>query len=281
MNNLKQQTIKDIVSIEGITLHTGCRAKLVFKPAKNNTGFVFVRTDLPDTPQVRAIGTNVTKVERGTTIEENGAVIHTVEHVLASLISQDLDNVIIEMNMPEPPICDGSSLPFIQKLQEAGSVEQEEKRQFFELSTPQEIQNEHSSIRVEPSNHFKISCSVQYGQLEPQSYSLDITRKNFTEQLAKARTFCNYDELNYLTSKGLAKGGSLHNALIIYGETIFSHQKARYDDELVRHKMLDIVGDFALLGKYPRFHIIADKPGHPTNVTMVKKLLELQEKGTT
>ena len=263
--------------MRGIALHTGYRARLTFYPAEVNTGIIFRRADLPGKPIVRALGTNVTEVMRGTTIKEGEAVIHTVEHVLAALISQGVDNVIVEMDRPEPPIADGSSLPFIKLIQEAGIVEQDAERDYFVVQEPAFLEMEHAIINVVPDDKFRISCTVKYdqSQLDVQYLTMEVTPESFIKELSEARTFCMYFELEHLMKAGLIRGGSLDNATVIHGSTILSKDGLRYPDEFVRHKMLDIVGDFALLGKPLKGHIIAVKPGHPSNVTMLMQFADV------
>jgi len=266
--------------MRGIALHTGFRARLTFFPAEVNSGIIFRRSDLPGKPTVRAIGTNVTEVQRGTTIEEGDAVINTVEHVLAALVSQGVDNIVVEMDRPEPPIADGSSMPFIKLIREAGVVEQDAPREYFEVKESVYMEMEHAIINVVPDDKFRISCTVKYdqSQLDTQYLTMEVTPDSFVNELSEARTFCMYSELEYLMKAGLIRGGSLDNATVIHGDTILSKDGLRYPDEFVRHKMLDIVGDFALLGRPMKGHIIAVKPGHPSNVMTVQKLLELEKK---
>ncbi|WDE98393.1 UDP-3-O-acyl-N-acetylglucosamine deacetylase [Lentisphaera profundi] len=277
MNPDKQHTIEKSASLTGIALHTGHRARLTFQPAPINTGVIFRRMDLPGKPEVHAIGTNVTEVMRGTTIEDGPAVIHTVEHVLAALMSRGIDNIYVEMDRPEPPIADGSSMPFLNILKEAGRIEQDAVREYFTIDEVQTIEMEHALITVVPDDKFRISCTVKYDQsiLDTQYLSMTVTEKSFETDLSEARTFCSYFELEHLMKAGLIRGGSLDNATVIHGGTIYSKDGLRFDDEFVRHKMLDIVGDFSLLGKPLKAHIIAAKPGHPSNVTMVQKMLKL------
>ena len=279
MNLDKQHTIKKPASFSGIALHTGHRASLTFKPAEANAGILFRRMDLPGKPTVRAIGTNVTEVMRGTTIEDGDAVVNTVEHVLAALMTRHIDNVIVEMDKPEPPIADGSSMPFLKVLKEAGTVEQDAVREYFTVDSVQTLEMDHALITVVPDDKFRISCTVKYDQsiLDTQYLSMEVTGESFENELSEARTFCSYHELEYLMKAGLIRGGSLDNATVIHGGTIYSKDGLRYPDEFVRHKMLDIVGDFALLGKPLKAHIIAVKPGHPSNVTMVQQMLNITQ----
>lgn len=281
MNPELQHTLKGRATYSGMALHTGLRAKLSMLPAAENTGFIFRRIDLPGKPEVRAYGPNVTEVMRGTTLQQGEAIVNTVEHVLAALISQGVDNCVIEMDRPEPPIADGSSLPFIKIIDEVGIVAQEAEREYFTVDKPFHIEMEHALITVIPDDKFRITCSVKYDQspMDCQFLSMEVTPETFRKELSEARTFCIYYELEHLMKHGLIKGGSLDNANVIHGDVIYSKEGLRYRDELVRHKMLDIVGDFALLGKPLKAHIIAVKPGHPSNVTTVQKLLKLKEEG--
>ncbi len=278
MNPDKQHTIENSASFSGISLHTGHRAKLTFLPAPIDTGVIFRRIDLPGKPEVHAIGTHATDVERATTLKDGDAVIHTVEHVLAALMSRGIDNVFVEMDRPEPPIADGSSMPFLNVLKEAGCVEQDAEREYFTIDEVQTLEMDHALITVVPDDKFRISCTVKYDQsvLDTQYLSMTVDQESFETGLSEARTFCSYHELEYLMNAGLIKGGSLDNATVIHGGTIYSKDGLRYEDEFVRHKMLDIVGDFSLLGKPLKAHIIAVKPGHPSNVTMVQKMLKLK-----
>ena len=276
----KQRTIKKPISYQGIALHTGFRAKLTFRPAEENSGISFRRTDLPGKPTVKACGTNVTEVMRGTTIEDGDCVVNTVEHVLAALVSQGVDNVMVDMDRPEPPIADGSSMPFIELIEEAGVIEQDAEREYFIVDKPYYLEMDHAIINVVPDDKFRISCTVKYdqSQLDTQYLTMEVTADSFKKELSEARTFCMYFELEYLMKAGLARGGSLDNANVIHGSTTLSKDGLRYPDEIVRHKMLDIVGDFCLLGRPMKGHIIAIKPGHPSNVTMVQQLLQEAKK---
>jgi len=276
-----QKTLAGPASYSGIALHTGQRARITFMPAPADSGIVFRRVDLPGRPEVQAIGSNVTEVMRGTTIKNGDAVIHTVEHVIAALVSQGIDNCLIEMDRSEPPIADGSSMPFIEVIDQAGIVELGVPRRYFRVTRPHFLELKHALITLVPDDKFRISCTVKYdqSQLDVQFYQCEVTPETFRKELSRARTFCSLSELDQLMKAGLIRGGSLDNANIIDGSCIFSKDGLRYPDELVRHKMLDIVGDFALLGRPLKGHIVAVKSGHPSNVTMVQKLLQLEKEG--
>jgi UDP-3-O-acyl N-acetylglucosamine deacetylase len=272
---MNQCTIGHRVTYSGIALHTGVRAQLAFMPAPVNTGVWFQRVDLPGKPLVQAIASNVTAVTRGTTIESGPAKVCTVEHILAALNAYGVDNVIVEMDDVEPTIADGSSLPFVEMIEKVGVVEQSEPRRVFEVDRVYEYSDGETSVRLEPHDSFKISCRVQYHEtvLDKQEFSTEITAKHFRNELCEARTFCLYREIEGLMNAGLIKGGSLDNAVVIKDGVILSKDGVRYPNEIVRHKMLDIVGDIYLLGCSIRGHYIADRPGHPSNVALAQLIM--------
>lgn len=276
MNYKKQHTIGRPVSYSGIALHTGVRANLTILPGAPNTGIIFRRIDLPGQPEVLAHGNQVTEMRRATTIEDGAAKVHTVEHILAALHAFAIDNAVVEMDDSEPPIADGSSLPFIELMDEAGITEQEAPRRAFIVREPVEWEENGTKIRLEPAENLRITCHVQYNEsaMDDQVFALDITKESFCKELASARTFCLYREIEGLMAAGLIKGGSLDNAVVLHEGVILSKNGLRYSNEQVRHKMLDCVGDFFLLGSTLQAHIIADRPGHAANVTMVQKLLK-------
>ena len=276
MNGQRQKTVVKPVSYSGIALHTGVRATVTFKPAEENFGIWFRRIDVEGAPMVQALASNVIGVQRGTTIRDGDATVHTVEHVLAALNACGVDNAIVEMNDAEPPIADGSSKPFIDMIAESGVIEQNAERRFFVVKETINFEMGCANIRIEPCDHFKISCKVGYGEsaLDEQELTLDVTNETFANEMCEARTFCLYREIEGLMAAGLIKGGSLDNAVVIQDGAIMSKDGLRYPDELVRHKMLDIVGDFYLLGCRLKGHVIAEKPGHPSNVSMAQKIMQ-------
>ncbi|MGL4854635.1 MAG: UDP-3-O-acyl-N-acetylglucosamine deacetylase, partial [Lentisphaeria bacterium] len=194
---MNQCTLGKKVKYSGIALHTGVRAELTFVPAEVNTGIRFCRVDLPGMPEVRALATNVVGVQRGTTIQEGEAKVWTVEHILAALNAMGVDNLIVEMDDAEPTIADGSSWPFIQMIKEAGIVEQDALRRYFEIDRVYEFIEGETKVRIEPAEDFRISCKVQYNEtpLDKQEYSTVITAETFEKELSYARTFCLYREI--------------------------------------------------------------------------------------
>lgn len=295
----KQKTLKEEISLSGIGLHTGQEVVLTMKPAKENTGFVFVRTDLEGTPQVEADANYVTTTERGTTLEKSGVKIHTCEHVLAALVGMDLDNVILEMNNAEPPIMDGSSKFFIEAIEKAGIVEQEAHREYLTITEVMSYTDPEtgSEITIIPSENYEITTMVDFGTkvLGTQNATLK-NISDFKEEISSARTFCFLHELEMLLDHGLVKGGDLSNAIVyvdkeltsetseklkkVFGKDdvsirsngILDNLTLNYPNEAARHKLLDVIGDLALVGVRIKGKVFANKPGHFVNTQFAKKL---------
>lgn len=276
-NEERQRTLGATVSASGIALHTGNRVKITLKPAAPNTGIRFRRTDLPGQPEVQAHVSNVVDTRRGTTISEGAASVHTVEHLLAAANALGLDNALVEMAGPEPPVGDGSSVIFVELLKEAGLVEQDAPRAYITLDHPYWYSNGETHVVALPDSVFRLSCSVKYNAtiLDCQYLSLEVNEDNFLNQLQKARTFCLFHEIEFLIRNNLIRGGSLDNAVVIKGDAILSKDGLRYPDEFVRHKTLDMVGDLFLLGARLKAHVIGIKPGHPANVELARRIAGL------
>jgi UDP-3-O-acyl N-acetylglucosamine deacetylase len=276
----KQNTIGKPVCFSGIALHTGARAILNMIPAPENSGIVFRRIDLPGKPEVRACANNVTDVRRGTTISEGDGFVVTVEHVMASLNAFEIDNVLVEMDGAEPPIGDGSALPYLNMIKEAGIVPQDAEAKYWAPKENIVIENGVTQLILIPHDKLKITCMISFGgtPLDTQFQTFEINSGVFEEEIASARTFCLFKELEQLLAMGLVKGGSLDNAVVIHDGAIICKDGLRYQDELVRHKMLDIIGDIYLTGRRIKAHIIAVKPGHPTNVQMAQMIIKQMEK---
>ncbi len=271
-----QNTIKSEAAISGIALHTGVRIHLRMKPAPENTGIVFRRTDMPGAPEVRAYAPNVIDVRRATTIAApSKAYVVTVEHIMAAFHAAGVDNAYVEMDNAEPPVADGSAGPYFKMIKEAGIQEQNAPAQFWTTDAPLYVENGATSMVVLPSDTFRISCTVAFGEtaLGTQFHSLEVTPENFERELGPCRTFVAYRDLAQLIAAGLAKGGSLDNAVILHDGAIISNDGLRFPNELVRHKIMDMVGDLYLTGKRVRAHVIAIKPGHSTNVQLAKLML--------
>lgn len=270
-----QTTVGHEVNLEGTGLHTGIRSRVAFKPAAADTGIIFVRTDLPTKPQVRATVQNVVDVVRGTTLGWADVRVYTVEHILAALHGFGIDNAYVELDNVEPPVGDGSAKIFAQMLQEAGLKTLEAPRQFLSLGEPIQYADQKTVIRAEPSPEFSMECSISYDHplIKHQSYSVVIEPETFSREIAPARTFCFDYEVETLKRAGLAKGGSLENAVVIGMDKFYSQEKnLRFPEEFVRHKMLDLLGDLYLLGTPLKARVIADRCGHGHNINFVKLL---------
>jgi UDP-3-O-[3-hydroxymyristoyl] N-acetylglucosamine deacetylase/3-hydroxyacyl-[acyl-carrier-protein] dehydratase len=268
----KQRTLAQSVSLTGGTLHTGGHVTLTLHPAPTGHGYKFRRIDLPDEPMIEAKAEHVKTVERATTLVEGNAKIHTVEHVLSALAGMRVDNVLIEMNANEPPIGDGSALPYVDLIKRAGIVEQKEERTLFDVNEPIHLESKTGSIMtLFPGSGFRISC-IQVGPQGrfTQYLSLEITPEIYEKEIAPARTFVFYEEVKELMDKGLIKGGSIENALVVRGDSVLSKEPLRFADEFVRHKILDIIGDLALVGRPLQGHVVAIRPGHGPNTELAR-----------
>ncbi|MGO8839439.1 MAG: bifunctional UDP-3-O-[3-hydroxymyristoyl] N-acetylglucosamine deacetylase/3-hydroxyacyl-ACP dehydratase [Limisphaerales bacterium] len=277
MSNLRvlnQQTLNRPASFSGTGLHSGNRVNMTILPAPPNSGVRFRRVDLEGKPEIEARVENVAETNRSTTLARGNVKVHTVEHVLAALAGYGVDNAIIELDANEPPIADGSSREFCKIIQDAGLSPQVEKREPYSPSEPIELESGETMMTLFPDEVFKITCtSADKKGRFTQFYSTEITPKTWEKELSHARTFCFYEEIEYLIKNGLIRGGSLENAVVIRDDAVLTTEPLRYPEEFVRHKMLDIVGDLSLLGRPIRGHLIAVKPSHTANCEFVRQVL--------
>jgi UDP-3-O-[3-hydroxymyristoyl] N-acetylglucosamine deacetylase/3-hydroxyacyl-[acyl-carrier-protein] dehydratase len=302
-----QRTIKKPASLSGVGLHTGNQTTVTFKPAPVDHGIVFVRTDLPGSPEIPADIDHVIDITRGTTLKKGEAKVYTVEHVLATLAGLELDNLRVELDSSEPPVGDGSASPFVEAILKAGIQQQDSPKNYLEIDTPLFYSegNRGIDLVVVPSDDLRITFMVDYRNpaLGTQYTSLVSLEKEFVEEFAPARTFCFFHELEQLYREGLAKGGSIHNALVICDENncearieelkqmygvkedifigktgILNDVPLRFPNEPCRHKALDLLGDLYLLGVPLKGHVLAARSGHAANVALVRKLREQYEK---
>ena len=303
----KKRTVARDASITGVGLHTGEGCTITFKPTGPDHGIKFVRADMPDSPLIPADIDHVIDISRGTTIGIGEARVHTVEHALAALTGLGIDNVLIEMSGPEPPVGDGSALPFVRALQEAGFEDFDEDKEYLEVDTPTSYSepDRKVDIVVTPSDDFRITFLIDYANpaLGTQYTSLVDLEKEFAEEFAPSRTFCFLSEVEMLKGQGLIKGGGLDNAVIIYDSTagqvevdrikkalnlkgeafvgktgIINDVPLRFYNEPVRHKAVDLIGDLTLIGVPIKGHVLAARSGHKANVALVKKLRSLYQK---
>src|ERR1700704_2000237 len=274
MSSEPQQTLARSASVSGTSLHTGEKVTLKLQPAPVDFGLKFRRKDLQDEPTIDARIDNLKTVERATTIGEGSVRVHTVEHVVSSLSAMGVDNAIIEMDANEPPIGDGSAEPYVELIKKAGIVAQETPRRIFDVREPIHVETKNGSLLVIlPDPKFRISCTqAGPGGKFTQYLSTEITPAIYEREIAPARTFVYYEDVEQLMEKNLIKGGSLENAIVVRGEAVMSKEPLRFPDEFVRHKIVDIIGDLALFGQRIRGHVIAVKPGHGANAELVRAL---------
>jgi UDP-3-O-[3-hydroxymyristoyl] N-acetylglucosamine deacetylase/3-hydroxyacyl-[acyl-carrier-protein] dehydratase len=294
-----QHTISKPVSLRGVGIHTGQEVNLTFKPTKENQGYVFCRVDLPEKPLIEANINFVVNTDRGTNLDKNGIKIRTSEHVLAALVGMEIDNILIELDAPEPPIMDGSSKYFVEALKKAGIKKQDAVREEYVVKEPISYYDEDSGsdITVIPSENYEVTAMVDFGTkiLGTQN----ATMKNisqFNDEFSNARTFSFLHEIEMLLDNGLIKGGDLNNAIVyvdkelsdetmlklkkafnkeklsVQSNGILDNLKLHYPNEAARHKLLDVIGDLALLGTRIKGKVIANKPGHYVNTMFAKHL---------
>jgi UDP-3-O-[3-hydroxymyristoyl] N-acetylglucosamine deacetylase/3-hydroxyacyl-[acyl-carrier-protein] dehydratase len=273
-----QHTVGKTASFSGTSLHTGEKVSLKLHPAPIGHGIKFKRKDLQDEPTIDARIDNLKTVERATTIGEGPVRVHTVEHVLAALSGMDVDNAIVEMDANEPPIGDGSAQPYIDLIKRAGVTAQEEPRKFFDVREPMHVESKTGALLILlPDEKFRISCTQAGPDNRFAQYlSTEVTPAVFEREIAPARTFVFYEDVEPLMEKNLIKGGSLENAIVVRGEAVLSKEPLRFADEFVRHKILDIIGDLALIGRRIRGHVVAVKPGHAVNADLARALAREQ-----
>src|SRR4051812_5998236 len=269
-----QHTLGKPAPLSGTSLHTGAKVSVKMQPATVDSGIKFKRVDLQDEPTIDATIGNVKTVERATTIGEGSIRVHTVEHVLSALAGLGVDNAVVEMDANEPPICDGSALPYVEAIRKAGVVPQETPRLLFHVREPISVQTASGSLLVLlPDDEFRISCTQAGPENRfTQFISTSVTPAIYERDIAPARTFVYYEDVQALMEMNLIKGGSLENAIVVRGESVLSKEPLRFPDEFVRHKILDIIGDLSLIGQRIRGHIVAVKPGHGVNAELATLL---------
>ncbi|HEX6062961.1 MAG TPA: bifunctional UDP-3-O-[3-hydroxymyristoyl] N-acetylglucosamine deacetylase/3-hydroxyacyl-ACP dehydratase [Longimicrobiales bacterium] len=278
--NQKQQTISKQVTLEGVGLHTGKTAHLRFLPGAPDSGIRFRRTDLPDAGEIPADLEQVVSTDRGTSLGTGEARMHTVEHLLAAVVARAIDNLIIEADGPEIPILDGSFKPFYDVLQSAPLEVQDAPARYIELREAVTAQGPAGATYVAvPDEQFRISATIEFDHplIRRQFASFVIGDGQFAEQVAPARTFGFMREAEELYKRGLVKGVTLSNAIVL-NETGLEHGTLRFADEFVRHKIGDVVGDFALLGRRVKAHVVADRPSHAGNLALARAMAAAQGK---
>lgn len=261
------------MTYSGVGLHSGNRVSMAFLPAPPNTGIRFRRIDLNGKPEIEARVENVSETARSTTLSKGNAKVQTVEHVLAAFAGCEVDNAVVELDANEPPIADGRAREYTRMIEEVGLVAQAERREPFKLTAPIELQVGETIMNVFPHDRFKITCtSADKAGRFTQVYSVEVSPETWKKELAHARTFCFYEEIEHLIKNGLIKGGSLENAVVIREDAVLTTEPLRYTEEFVRHKMLDIVGDLSLVGRPICAHVVAVRPGHAANCELARQI---------
>jgi UDP-3-O-[3-hydroxymyristoyl] N-acetylglucosamine deacetylase len=275
----RQQTLAKNVALSGTGVHSGKKNHIMVKPARENHGIKFRRVDLPGTQDIPALFKRVVDTSLATVLGVNGAIVSTIEHLMASFAGLGIDNALVEMDEYEMPIMDGSAKEFTRAFAAAGIVSQDLPRHVMIIKKPIRIQHDDKFVEVQPAPGFKITCSIEFDHalIGRQCITFDRTRNDFEKEVSHARTFGFIQDLELLKRFSLGKGGSLDNAIVIDQDRILNSEGLRYPDEFVRHKLLDSLGDFALLGMPIQGHIISHKSGHTLNHMFIQKLLDTKD----
>jgi UDP-3-O-[3-hydroxymyristoyl] N-acetylglucosamine deacetylase len=272
---MKQRTLRGSISAEGIGLFSGEKVSITLRPAKENSGIVFKRVDLPHQPNLPARSDYVQATPRCTIIGSGKVIVQTVEHLLAALRAYNIDNVLIEISGGEVPIFDGSSRHFVELIEKAGIQELEAEKKVFKLKAPIFWSQGDIHLIALPSNEYRISYTLHYphsSTIGTQFYTFVLDQEGFKNEIASCRTFSIYEEIAPMIEKGLVKGGSLDNAIIIKGGAIVNPEGLRYPEEMARHKILDLIGDLSLVPPFLA-HVVAVRSGHSSNNAFAKELL--------
>ena len=277
---IKQRTLKNVIRATGVGLHTGGKIYLTLRPAAVDTGIVFQRVDIDPAVDILAAPTNVTDTRLSTTLEQNGIKISTVEHLMSAFAGLGIDNAFVEVSAPEVPIMDGSAGPFVFLLQSAGIFEQNSFKKFIRIKKPLRVEDGDKWVEFKPFNGFKVSFSIDFDhpvlQQSKQVATVDFSSTSFVKEVSRARTFGFMEDLEALRNAGLAQGGSYQNAIVMDRFHILNDEGLRYNDEFVKHKVLDAIGDLYLLGHPLIGAFNAHKSGHALNNRLLRQLLSDQ-----
>ena len=272
----KQRTLMNEVGCTGIGLHTGEKVKINIRPAPANSGIKFIRTDLKGRPEVEVRFDNVFDTTLATTIGTNGCKVSTIEHLMAAFFGLGIDNAVVELDGPEVPIMDGSAAPFVFLIKSGDVREQKSPKQFIVIKKPFKVDDGNRSVCIYPSKELKITYMIdfQHPLLRNQEYELTFSGRDFVREISTARTFGFMKDVETLKKNGFARGGSLDNAVVIDDFRIINEDGLRFDDEFVRHKILDFIGDISIVGSPIIGHFVVKKSGHFLNQHMLRKLME-------
>jgi UDP-3-O-[3-hydroxymyristoyl] N-acetylglucosamine deacetylase len=276
-----QRTLKNVIRATGVGLHTGEKVYLTLRPAPIDTGIVFRRIDLPESPEIRACPEHVTDTRLSTTIEANGARVSTVEHLMSAFAGLGIDNAYVDLTAPEVPIMDGSAGPFVFLIQSAGIAEQSAPKRFIRIKRPVAIEEGDKWARFEPFDGFKVTFTIDFNHPmlrdSRQRANMDFSTTSFVKEVSRARTFGFMSDVEALRAAGLARGGGFDNAVVLDDYRVLNEDGLRYEDEFVKHKVLDAIGDLYLLGHPLVGAFDAHKSGHALNNRLLRKLIVEQD----
>ncbi len=278
---IKQRTLKNVIRATGVGLHTGDKVYLTLRPAAADTGIIFRRIDLPEPVEIRACPENVTDTRLSTTIECDGVRVSTIEHLMSSFAGLGIDNAYVDLTAAEVPIMDGSAGPFVFLIQSAGIAEQSAPKRFIRIKQKVEVREGEKWARFEPFDGFKVSFQIDFNhptfRSTRQQAIIDFSTTSFVKEISRARTFGFMAEVEALRAAGLARGGGLDNAVVLDDYRVLNEDGLRYEDEFVKHKVLDAIGDLYLLGRPLIGAFSAHKSGHALNKKLLQKLVSEQE----
>lgn len=268
---VQQQTLREPVRLSGIGLHSGNRVAMGLLPAPPHSGIRFRRIDLEGQPEIEAHIDNVVETTRSTTLGKGNVRVHTVEHILAALTGCGVDNALVELDAGEPPVTDGSAREYSRVIEAAGIVPQGEAREIYSVTEPIEMSSGDTFMAMFPHDRLKVTCTSSDRQgRHTQCRSIELSAETWAREIAPARTFCFFEEIEYLIKNGLIKGGGLENAVVIRDDAVLTTEPLRFADEFVRHKILDIVGDLSLVGRPVAGHVVAVRPSHASNCELAR-----------
>ncbi len=273
--DLRQRTVAQEISCTGIGLHSGKKAKLIVKPAPPNSGISFERVDISPGCSVKASFDNVVETNMATTIGFNGYSISTIEHLMAAFFGMGIDNALVQIDGEEVPIMDGSSAPFVFLLENAGVTIQDNSKRFLLVKKPVKVKDGNRSVHLYPSNELKITYKIDFDHplIKDQAYEISFSQSIFIQDISRARTFGFLKDVQTLKNNGLARGGSLDNAIVMDEFRVLNENGLRYKNEFVRHKILDFIGDLAILGDVLIGHFVVERSGHSLNQKLLKKFM--------
>ena len=278
---LKQRTLKNVISATGVGLHSGQKVTMTLRPAPIDSGIVFCRVDLPQAPTIKADPFHVSDTRLCSVLEANGAKVMTVEHLMSALAGLGIDNVTVDLTASEVPIMDGSASPFVFLVQSAGVAEQPALKRFIRVETPISVVDGDKWVKLEPYNGFRVTLSIDFDhpvfEHSGKAVTVDFADTSFIKEISRARTFGFMHEVEYLRNNGLALGGSLENAIVMDEFRVLNVDGLRYDDEFVKHKALDAIGDLYMLGHPLIGAFSGNKSGHALNNQLLRALLQDQE----